>query len=202
MISGRDTAADQLIPLPPSIEKPVYLLINKVDTVSKSDLLPLMAMMAQKYPFKEIFPISALKADGTSDLLDALAREMPQHPAYYPSDMLSEHSERFFVTEIIREKIFEQFYEEIPYSTTVDIVDFQEREGKKDLICAEIYVERDSQKGMLVGKGGSALKSVGEMARHDIESFLGRQIYLELFVKVRKEWRENKNWLRRLGYTE
>lgn len=201
-LTGIESAPDPAFSLPASIAKPVYLLINKIDIVRKADLLPLIAVLAATYPFKEVFPVSALRADGTNELLDALAREMPEHPPYYPSDMLSEQSERFFVGEIIREKIFELFYEEIPYSTTVDIIDFQEHAGKKDLIRAEIYVERDSQKGMLVGKGGGALKSVGELARRDIESFLGRPVFLELFVKVRKEWKANESWLKRLGYTK
>ena len=192
---------DRILEIARSVKKSVYLLINKIDAVRKESILPYIARVSGQYPFKEIFPISALEGDGTHELLDALAAEMPEHPQYYPSDMLSEQSERFFVGEIIREKIFEKFQEEIPYSTTVDILEFREGEGKKDLIRAEIYVGRASQKGILVGKQGSALKAVGIQARRDIEEFLGRKVFLELYVKVRENWREDESWLKRLGYT-
>jgi GTP-binding protein Era len=200
--AGAERVPEHVFSLARSITKPVYLLINKTDIVKKDQILQFIATVADKYPFKEIFPISALQGDGTDKLLDSLAREMPEHPAYYPSDMLSEQSERFFVEEIIREKIFEIFEEEIPYSTTVDIIEFRESAGKKDLIRAEIYVERDSQKGILIGKHGGSLKGVGERARRDIESFLGRPVFLELYVKVREKWRESESWLKRLGYTK
>jgi GTPase len=183
-----------------NVQKPVYLVVNKVDLVEKQDLLPIMAFYSDKFPFKEIFPISALTQAGTDELLTSIVNEMPVHPPYFPTDILSEHSERFFVSEIIREKIFEKFRDEIPYSTTVDIIDFKEQEGRKDVISAEIYVERDSQKGILIGKRGSALKEIGERARKDIETFLGRPVFLELHVKVRAKWREKEAWLKRLGY--
>ncbi len=180
--------------------KPVYLLLNKSDKIDKSSLLPMIAVCAGRFPFTEIFPISARNGDGTEDLLGTIARSLPEHPPFYPPDIVSEHPERFFVCEIIREKIFETFREEIPYSTTVDIVEFREQPGKKDLINAEIYVERDSQKGILIGKGGRALKEIGEAARKDIEEFLERPVFLQLYVKVREKWRDKPEWLRRLGY--
>jgi GTP-binding protein Era len=181
--------------------RPVYLVINKVDVVSREEALTAIAIAAQTYPFKEVFPISALEGRGVGELLASVISELPDHPPYYPPDILSEHSERFFVSEIIREKIFEQYAEEIPYSTTVDVIDFQERKGRKDLINAEIYVERDSQKGILIGKGGKALKEIGEKARKDIEHLLDRPVFLELHVKVREQWRNKEEWLKRLGYT-
>ena len=182
------------------LDKPVYLVINKVDLLRKENVLPIIAFYSEQYPFKEIFPISALNAFGTRELLDTVVGELPEHPPYYPLDVVSEQTERFFVGEIIREKIFEIFREEIPYSTTVDIIEFKEDEGRKDLISAEIYVERESQKGILIGKQGSALKEVGERSRKDIEVFLGRPVFLQLFVKVREKWREKEAWLKRLGY--
>ncbi|MBI5214329.1 MAG: GTPase Era [Ignavibacteriae bacterium] len=185
-----------------SITKSAYLLINKIDAVEKQDLLPVIAEFSAHYPFKEVFPISALNNQGTSELLATIAKELPVHPPFYPSDSISEQSERFFVSEIIREKIFEKYREEIPYSTTVDIVQFKEEKGSKDEIHAEIYVERDSQKGILIGKKGLALKEIGQLARKDIEQLLGRPVFLKLFVKVRKNWREDDNWLKRLGYSE
>ena len=145
-----------------------------------------------------------LKARIHADELGAsggsLVGNLPLHPPFYPLDVVSEHPERFFVGEIIREKIFEQFRDEIPYSTTVDIIDFIEQSGRKDLIRAEIYVERDSQKGILIGKQGKALREIGEQARADIETFLGRKVFLELHVKVREKWRGSDAWLKRLGY--
>ena len=182
------------------LQKPVYLVINKIDYIEKKNIVPIIAFYADHYSFKEIFPVSALRGFGTEELLDSIVRELPEHPPYYPVDIVSEHPERFFVGEIIREKIFEKFKEEIPYSTTVDVIDYNEREGRKDVIDAEIYVERESQKGILIGKGGKALKEVGELARKDIEEFLQRPVYLSLHVKVREKWREKETWLKRLGY--
>jgi GTP-binding protein Era len=182
------------------VGKPVYLVINKIDLVGKEAVLPVMAFYSDKFSFKEIFPVSALQQNGTQDLMESLVGELPENPPYYPLDIVSEHSERFFVSEIIREKIFEKFKEEIPYSTTVDIVEFKDQAGRKTVISAEIYVERESQKGILIGKKGSALKVVGESARKDIETFLGRAVFLELRVKVREKWREKEAWLKRLGY--
>jgi GTP-binding protein Era len=153
------------------------------------------------YPFREIIPISALKADGVDDLREALMQFLPEGPPFYPPDIVSGQTERFFVSEIIREKIFQKFREEIPYSTAVQVVEFREREKGKDFISAEIYVERDSQKAILIGREGRALREVGFDARREIEKFLGREVYLELHVKVREKWRDSDAWLKRLGYT-
>lgn len=184
------------------LQKPVFLVINKSDAVNKHALLPVIDFYAKAFPFREIFPISALKLDGTSELLKAVISLLPQHPPLYPSDIVSESSERFFVAEIIREKIFLKYKEEIPYSTTVDIVEFKEREKGKTLISADIYVERDSQKGILIGKQGVALKEIGRLARADIEKFLQHPVFLEMHVKVRPDWRGDGTWLARLGYKQ
>ena len=183
------------------ISKPVYLVINKMDAVEKNVLLPVMEFYAKTFPFKEIFPISALKSDGTSELLTTIAAVLPEHPPLYPTDIVSEQSERFFVSEIIREKIFMATQDEIPYSVAVDVVEFKEREAGKTFIRAEIYVERDSQKGILIGKKGAMLKEIGAKSRKSVEDFLRHPVYLELHVKVQTEWRANKNALSRLGYT-
>ncbi len=181
--------------------KPVILALNKSDLVeNKNEILPIIEFYQKAYPFLEMVPISALKQDGLDDLLSCLIRNLPSNPPYYPSDMITDHPERFFVSEIIREKIFEWYRQEIPYSTEVAILDFKEREKGKDFISAEIYVERDTQRGILIGKDGSSLKKVGELARKDIEGFLGRLVYLELHVKVREKWRKSEAWLRRFGY--
>src|SRR5262249_34836818 len=148
---------------------PVFLLINKIDLVKPDTLLPVIASYSEQFPFREIFPISALRLSGTEELLRSVSRALPVHPALYPAESLSEHSERFFVAELIREKIIEKFRDEIPYSTAVQIAEFKEAKGRKDVIQAEIFVERDSQKGILIGNKGSALKDIGEKARKEIE---------------------------------
>lgn len=183
-----------------SAKKKTFLVINKIDRIQKADLLPMIDSFSKSYQFEEILPISALTKDGTDDLVATIVRHLPEHPPYYPADIVSEAPEKFFVAEIIREKIFDQYSKEIPYSTTVDIIAFNEREKKKHFISAEIFVERQSQKGILIGKGGAALKTLGERSRKDIERFLGHAVYLELHVKVRENWRGEEAWLKRLGY--
>jgi len=197
---GREIHEESALAALRTCGKPVFLVINKIDLVSKSSILPVIASYAENFSFKEIFPISAIALTGTQDLLDAVAIQLPIHPPYYPTDMVSERSERFFVEELIREQIFKKFRSEIPYSTAVQIIDFKELEGRKDLIQAEIFVERDSQKGILIGKDGKALKEIGELARKEIEKFLDRPVYLELHVKAREKWRKKEEWLKRFGY--
>ena len=182
------------------VRKPTYLIINKVDAVKKPALLPLMDAMAKLDRFQEIFPISALNGDGLPDLTRTIVEALPSHPPYFPIESVSDQPEKFFVSEIIREKIFEQFKDEIPYATAVDIREFAEKEGRKDFISADVYVERDSQKSILIGKGGTALKRVGQEARKEIEEFLQRPVFLELHVKVRAKWRKSSMWLKTFGY--
>jgi GTP-binding protein Era len=183
------------------VRRPVYLVLNKTDLVEKPLLLPLIASYTAAFPFKQTHPVSALTGDGTAALLESLHRELPVHPPYYPLDIVSEQSERFFVSEIVREKIFLKCREEVPYSTTVDIVEFKEREEGKWFISADVYVERDSQKAILIGKKGAMLKDIGQAARVDIEQFLDHPVFLDLHVKVREKWRDDEQWLRRLGYS-
>ncbi len=180
--------------------RPVHLVVNKTDLMDRAALGPLIGSYTAAFSFREAHPVSALSGDGTAALLDAVCRALPEHPPYYPLDIVSEQNERFFVGEIVREKIFLKCREEIPYSTTVDIVEFKEREGGKWFISADVYVERDSQKAILIGKQGSMLKEIGKEARGDIERFLGHPVFLQLHVKVRG-WRDDDRWLRRLGYT-
>lgn len=181
--------------------KPVYLVINKVDLIQKETLLPVIDQYAKALPFREIVPLSALTRRGTETLVELLVRDLPRHPPYFPLDIVSEAHQRFFVAEIVREKIFLKCREEIPYSASVDIVEFKEREGEKWFISADIYVEKASQKGILIGKKGAMLRAVGQLARKDIERFLDHPVFLELHVKVRENWREDEQWLSRLGYT-
>jgi GTP-binding protein Era len=180
--------------------KPLFLVINKVDTIDRRALLPMIEHFAGTGSFREIIPVSALKQENVDDLLATIVRDLPEHAPYYPPDIVSEQPERFFVAEFIREKIFEQFRDEIPYSTAVAIREFKERTEGKTYIAAEIIVERDSQKGIIIGKHGEKLKKVGLVARKDIEEFLGVPVFLELVVKVGEQWREKDQWLKRLGY--
>jgi GTP-binding protein Era len=183
-----------------NIRKPVYLALNKIDLISDGKIEKLVKYYAGIYHFRKIFPISALNGSRTSELLKSVINDLPVHPPLYPPDIVSDFPEKFFVGEIIREKIFEKYKEEIPYSTAVEIIEFSEREGRKDVIRAEIIVERESQKAILIGKGGKAMKEIGKKARTDIESFLGREVFLELFVKVKANWRNDQQLLKRFGY--
>lgn len=200
--TGEDLAHAEAFQKLRDLAKPVLLVINKVDAVQKQLLLPIIDFYSKAFPFREIFPVSALTGEATSAILGAVRPLLPQHPPLYPPDIISEHSERFFASEIIREKVFVSCHEEIPYATTVEIIDFKERERGKWYIAAEIYVERESQKGILIGKKGAKLKEIGGYARKDIETLIGHPVFLDLMVKVREKWREDAGWLKRLGYGE
>ena len=180
--------------------KPIFLIINKSDTINKLELLPLIKHFSTEYKFTEIIPVSALKNDNVAEIVHAVIRHLPEHEPFYPDDIVSEYPERFFAAEFIREKLFEQFREEIPYSTAVEIAEFKDRDNGKTLIRAEIIVERESQKGIVIGRKGEALKEIGKTARLEIEQFLQHPVFLELHVKVREKWRENESMLRQLGY--
>jgi GTP-binding protein Era len=179
------------------LKTPVFLLINKTDLIKKEALLPLMQEYGRLYGFAEIIPISALRND-LGGLVDIILKRLPQGPKYFPDDQLTDQPERFVVSEIIREKIFELTTEEIPYSTAVVIEEMKE-EPEITRITAVIYVERDSQKGILIGKGGAMLKKIGTLARQDAEKLLGTKIFLQLWVKVKKGWREDEHMLKNLG---
>ncbi|MGA9119856.1 MAG: GTPase Era [Bacteroidota bacterium] len=183
-----------------TLRKPVYLVLNKCDCVQNAVIEERRTAYMQSGSFKRTFAISALKGSGVPDLVTALAGDLPRHPPYYPMDVVSDRQQRFFVAEIIREKIFMLTRDEIPYSTSVDVVEFKEREAGKWFVSADIIVERASQKGIVIGKGGALLKEIGQQARGDIEKFLEYPIYLDLHVKVREKWREKEEWVRRFGY--
>lgn len=185
------------------VTAPIILLLNKSDIASpeRRSANALRAVAGARAPVK-VMEISALKQTGLAEIKAEIADRLPHHPPYYPIDSLSDQDERFFVSEIVREKVFECYREEIPYSTTVMITAFEENKGRKDRIEAEICVERESQKGILIGGKGAALKKVGQLARIDIEEFLGRPVFLELRVKVREKWRDDRLWLGRLGYPD
>jgi GTP-binding protein Era len=179
------------------VKTPVLLLINKIDLIEKERLLPLMNEYSNLYSFAEIIPISALRND-LSGLLDAILQRLPQGPQYFPDDQLTDQPERFIVAELVREKIFEMTKEEIPYSTAVVIEEMKE-EAEMTRIHATIIVERDSQKGIVIGKGGAMLKQIGTLARQDAEKLLGTKIFLKLYVKVKKGWREDERLLKNFG---
>ncbi|MEX0821106.1 MAG: GTPase Era [Rhodothermales bacterium] len=181
-------------------DHPAILAINKMDRIRKEDALPLVESYMEIRDFDAVVPISATEETNLDVLLEEIVDRLPAGPPFYPKEMISEHPERFFVAEIVREKIFEQYRQEIPYSVQVNVVQFEERDGERDFVSAEIVVARDAQKGILIGKGGSALKQLGIAARKDIEAFLERSIYLDLHVKVREDWRDRPAYLKSYGY--
>ncbi len=182
-----------------SMQKPVALVINKIDRVSKADAEAVAAELNAEYDFEETILVSALNGEGVPELIEMIKERLPPGPPYYPKDMLSEQPVRFFVAELVREQLFLQFHQELPYSCTVDIIQYDERVDL-DYINAEVIVNRDSQKGMLIGKGGKAIKKLGKNAREKIEDFLDKKVYLDLHVKVRDKWREDPNMVRNFGY--
>lgn len=185
-------------------DKPVVIAANKVDVVPKPLILPVLAALAEQVPNAAIVPISALTGDNVPALLDELKAILPEHPPLYPQDEWAQVSERFLVAEIIREKLFHLTEQEIPYASFVEVERFDEsaREGKRPLvkIYCRIVVERDSQKGIVIGKGGEMLKRIGRMARQDIEELLGCKVYLELYVSVEKNWTKTAKGLRKVGF--
>jgi GTP-binding protein Era len=193
---------NKLIPvlLPFTGKKAIFLVINKIDLITKEEVLQIIDKMKDKFKFDEIIPLSALHQFNVQELTNTIKKYLPVHPPYFPTDILSQEPIRFFIAEIIREKIFETYRDEIPYSTEVVVVEYKERPKGKDYINAEIYVERESQKKILIGKDGTALKKIGEKARKDIENFIGKGVYLELYVKVRENWRDNPRWIKTFGY--
>jgi len=200
---------DVTMPLPgatppeylPKEGQPVVLVLNKIDTVAKDRLLPIIAAYQRLYPFTAILPLSAMTGDGTTLLIEELCRLLPVGPRLYPEDIPTDATERFIVAEMIREKIFLKVRDEIPYSTAVTVESFKE-DGAKGLttIHATIIVEKDSQKGIIIGKGGAMLKAIGQAARHDIEELLDQQVMLKLWVRVEKNWTKNPRMLKELGF--
>ncbi|MCB9245577.1 MAG: GTPase Era [Flavobacteriales bacterium] len=175
------------------------LVVNKVDRSDQEQVFALIDKVKEQYKFDGVLAISALEKFNTNQLLDLLAELCPEHPYYYPEDQLTDKPERFFMSEMIREKILLHYRKEIPYSVEVVVEEFKE-EPQLVRISATIFTERKSQKGILIGEGGSGLKRVGTEARKDMEEFLGKKVFLQLFVKVREQWRNNESLLRKFGY--
>ena len=184
-----------------TIQTPILLVINKIDLGKGSQVDDKIEYWKTMITAKEILPVSAKDGTNVNFLLDTIKKYLPEHPGYYPKDEMTDRSERFFASEIIREKIFMNYEQEIPYASEVGIETFKEEENIIR-IRATIYVERDSQKGILIGKGGSSLKKVGTEARIDLEKFFGKKIFLETHVKVASDWRKQKLKLKHFGYSE
>ncbi|WP_284140431.1 MULTISPECIES: GTPase Era [unclassified Virgibacillus] len=182
------------------VRKPVFLIVNKIDLVHPEALLPLIELYKDKCEFEEIIPISALEGNNVDHLLDVLKVHLPEGPQYYPEDQVTDHPERFIISELIREKVLHLTREEIPHSIAVDIENIEERDNDTVFIQAVVITERKSQKGILIGKQGSMLKQIGKNARKDIEALLGSKVYLELWIKVQKDWRNKQSQLNQFGF--
>lgn len=179
---------------------PVMLVINKIDRIKQDELLQIIGTYRPMFDFREIVPVSAINGTGTDKLIELIVGHLPEGPKYYPDDEITDRIERFMVSEIIREKIMEKTSEEVPHSVAVEILGWEERQDGLISINADIYVERDGQKGIIIGKQGSMLKSIGTLARSEIERLLDARVFLQLWVKVRKGWRDDKRLLNELGY--
>jgi GTPase len=185
-----------------TVKQPIYLVINKIDQVHPDHLLEIMDQYKDALPWKEVYPISALEGNNVDELLTTLKSQLPEGPQYYPSDQITDHPERFIISELIREKVLELTRQEVPHSTAVVIDSIKRQDEEKIHVQATIIIERSSQKGIIIGKGGSMLKKIGSLARRDIEHLLGDKVYLELWVKVQENWKDRQDLLASYGYRQ
>ena len=185
-----------------SVKTPVFLVLNKIDLVHPDELMPRIEKYKKYMNFTEIVPISALEGLNVEHFINVIKSYLPEGPKYYPDNQISDHPEQFVVRELIREKILHLTNEEIPHAIGVNVDRMIKEDEERVRIEATIFVERDSQKGIVIGKGGKKLKEVGKRARQDIEGLLGSKVYLELWVKVQKDWRNKVNFIRQMGYLE
>lgn len=181
-------------------KKPVILVLNKIDLVTRDALLPVIAAYSKDREFAAVVPISALDEENLDALLSEAKKHLPEGPAYYPEDMVTDQPERLIAAELVREKVLSLTRDEVPHSVAVDVDEMTTRNNGDVYIRATIYVERDSQKGIVIGHKGAMLKEIGRLARPDIEMMLGSKVYLELWVKVRKDWRNRDAILKSLGF--
>ncbi|HDJ7751573.1 TPA: GTPase Era [Staphylococcus aureus] len=193
---------EYIIEMLKNVKTQVFLVLNKIDLVHPDELMPKIEEYQTYMDFTEIVPISALEGLNVDHFIDVLKTYLPEGPKYYPDDQISDHPEQFVVGEIIREKILHLTSEEIPHAIGVNVDRMVKESEDRVHIEATIYVERDSQKGIVIGKGGKKLKEVGKRARRDIEMLLGSKVYLELWVKVQRDWRNKVNFIRQIGYVE
>ncbi|MBM0782892.1 GTPase Era [Staphylococcus epidermidis] len=185
-----------------NVKTPIFLVLNKIDLVHPDTLMPKIEQYQSYMDFTDIIPISALEGLNVDYFIDVLKSFLPEGPKYYPDNQISDHPEQFVVSEIIREKILHLTSEEIPHAIGVNVDRMIKEDEDRVRIEATIYVERDSQKGIVIGKGGKKLKEVGKRARRDIEMLLSSKVYLELWVKVQRDWRNKVNFIRQIGYVE
>ncbi len=195
---------DQVIQRLRKVDIPLFLIINKTDVSTPENILQLISQWNERVPFTETIPLSALQKKNTDRLLELILERLPEGPVYYPKDQFTDRPERFFVSEIIREKILLLYKQEVPYSCEVIVESFKETTTKKGepmvRIRAEIFVSRNTQKAILIGNNGASIKKLGSEARKSMEVFLERKVFLELFVKVKKNWRDDEGMLKRFGY--
>ncbi|PCF64795.1 GTPase Era [Staphylococcus intermedius] len=185
-----------------TVKTPVFLVLNKIDLVHPDALMPRIEQYQSYMHFAEIIPISALEGHNVDHFINVLKSYLPEGPQYYPDGQISDHPEQFVVSELIREKILQTTSEEIPHAIGVNVERMTQESEDRVHIEAVIYVERDSQKGIVIGKGGKKLKEVGKRARMDIEHLLGSKVYLDLWVKVQKDWRNKSSFIKQMGYVE
>ncbi|PCF35749.1 GTPase Era [Staphylococcus delphini] len=185
-----------------TVKTPVFLVLNKIDLVHPDALMPRIEQYQRYMDFAEIIPISALEGHNVDHFINVLKSYLPEGPQYYPDGQISDHPEQFVVSELIREKILQTTSEEIPHAIGVNVERMTQESEDRVHIEAVIYVERDSQKGIVIGKGGKKLKEVGKRARLDIEHLLGSKVYLDLWVKVQKDWRNKSSFIKQMGYVE
>ena len=199
-VTHRIPEEEKILDLLKQANKPAILALNKIDLIKKQEILPIIDYFSKLYDFKAIIPISALKNDGLDRLLDELVNILPEGPFYYEPERVTDLPLDLLIAEIIREKIFLLTYQEVPYSSAVKVEEIRE-EAEKNLlyIQATIFIERDSQKGIIIGKGGKMLKKIGTLAREELEFLLGKKIYLDLWVKALKDWRERETHIKRLA---
>lgn len=182
------------------VNVPVFLIVNKIDTMEKQDLLEAIVSYENSYPFEAVVPISAKEKDNIEEVVNLLERHLPEGPKYFPDDMITDQPERLIISDIVREKILLQTHDEIPHAIAVDVDEMKTREDGTTYVRATIYVERDSQKGIIIGKQGAMLKTIGRQARGDVERLLATKVFLDLWVKVKKDWRNKSGMLSELGY--
>lgn len=182
------------------VNVPVFLIVNKIDTMDKQDLLEAIVSYENSYPFEAVVPISAKERDNIEEVVNLLEKHLPEGPKYFPDDMITDQPERLIISDIVREKILLQTHDEIPHAIAVDVDEMKTRDDGTTYIRATIYVERDSQKGIIIGKQGAMLKLIGKQARADIERLLATKVFLDLWVKVKKDWRNKSGMLSELGY--
>lgn len=190
-----------IIDLMKRVETPAFLVINKIDLVRRETLLPLIDEARTLHPFAEVVPVSAATGENLEELKETIVRVLPEGPRLFPEDMKTDQTERFLASELIREQVFMQTKEEVPYSTAVVVEEMKDRPEGTIYIRALVVVERESQKGIVIGRKGARLKAIGQAARREVERILGAKVYLDLFVKVKPRWREESEVLKDFGYT-